>query len=634
MVAANTGVSPFEPSLTEHYILAHESLTICVRMKESQERMRERAHQLQGEVRRMFEAGKAKSAVELATLVDTIEHLGIDHYFRDEIAAAMRRVCSEELEFSSSNDLHVVALRFRLLRQHGIWVSADVFDKFRDDDGKGSFSPSLCNNPSGLLSLYNVAHIAIPGEKALDDAIAFTKRHLEGTKDKLKSPLAEQVSRAFDIPLPRISRRVENMHYVAEYGQEEAHDAALLELARLDFELVRCLHLKELSLTLWWRELYNDVKLPYARDRIVEVFFWACGVIPEEENSRARVIFVKVFAYASLVDDTYDVHATLEESQKFNEAIQRQVLSILQIVSFCGTRSLLTLCRWDERAVSVVPEYLRTLYLRTLQGFKEFEGMLEPNEKYRMPYVIKAANESHEPSFAEHVRVSTFSSGLPMLVAVVLMGVAGDVVDDHATRAALEWADGLPDMVLASGQVGRFLNDMASYTLGKNRKDVANAHECYAKEHGVTGADAFAAIARMTEDAWRTINRGCMEMDDPAMLPAVRLAVVDLTRSVEIMYLGGRRDAYTFGSTLSRISSPHYSSSPSRQLPAPLLLLCLATALLYLAAAAASAQSGFFGRPIRLLASLRSVPVSLLCLAVTALPAAPLLLLPLLPLPG
>ncbi|TVU46960.1 hypothetical protein EJB05_06534, partial [Eragrostis curvula] len=284
--------------------------------------MRERAHQLQGEVRRMFEAGKTKSAVELATLVDTIEHLGIDHYFRDEIEAAMRRVRSEELEFSSSNDLHVVALRFRLLRQHGIWT----YDKFRDD-GKGSFNPSLCSNPSGFLSLYNVAHMAIPAEKkALDDAIAFSK--LEGAKGKLKSPLAKQVSRAFDIPLPRISRRVENMHYVAEYGQEEAHDAALLELARLDFELVRCLHLKELrQLSL---ELYNDVKLPYARDRIMEVSFWACGVIPEEENSRARVIFVKVFAYASLVDDTYDVHATLEESQKFNEAIRRQVLSILQ----------------------------------------------------------------------------------------------------------------------------------------------------------------------------------------------------------------------------------------------------------------------------------------------------------------
>lgn len=107
--------------------------------------MREKAHQLQGEVRQMFETtGKAKSAVEVATLVDTIERLGIDHCFREEITAAMRRVCSEQLEFSSSNDLHVVALRFRLLRQHGIWVSAGMSsrgNKVLAQDLYGHFYP-------------------------------------------------------------------------------------------------------------------------------------------------------------------------------------------------------------------------------------------------------------------------------------------------------------------------------------------------------------------------------------------------------------------------------------------------------------------------------------------------------------
>ncbi|CAN6351532.1 unnamed protein product [Urochloa humidicola] len=72
-------------------------------------------------------------------------------------------------------------------------------------------------------------------------------------------------------------------------------------------------------------------------------------------------------------------------------------------------------------------------------------------------------------------------------------------------------------------------------------------------------------------------------------------------------------------------------------LPLPLPVLALAAALLYLAAfaaAAASAHAGFFGRPVRLLASLRSVPASLVRLVATALPASPLALLPLLPLPA
>jgi hypothetical protein len=119
-----------------------------------------------------------------------------------------------------------------------------VFDRFRD--GAGSFSASLTSDPRSLLSLYNAAHMATPGEHALDEAISFSRRHLESMRGELASPLEEQVSRALDIPLPRLPKRLETVRYVAEYGKEEGHDAVVLELAKLDFDLVRSLHLKEL----------------------------------------------------------------------------------------------------------------------------------------------------------------------------------------------------------------------------------------------------------------------------------------------------------------------------------------------------------------------------------------------------
>ena len=59
--------------------------------------------------------------------------------------------------------------------------------------------------------------------------------------------IALQVSRALDIPLPRAPKLLETMHYITEYEQEAAHDGMVLELARLDFELVRSLYLKELK---------------------------------------------------------------------------------------------------------------------------------------------------------------------------------------------------------------------------------------------------------------------------------------------------------------------------------------------------------------------------------------------------
>nr|CAB3454434.1 unnamed protein product [Digitaria exilis] len=183
-------------------------------------------------------------------------------------------------------------------------ATADVFDKFTD--ATGGFSTSLVSDPRGLLSLYNAAHLAAPGEdEVLDEAIAFSRGHLEAMKGELGSPLAEQVSRALEIPLPRLPKRLETMRYVAEYEEEEGHQGVLLELARLDFNLLRSLHLKELKdLTLWWKHTYSTVKLSYARDRLVENYFWTCGVFHEAKYSRARMMFAKTAGLLSMMDDT------------------------------------------------------------------------------------------------------------------------------------------------------------------------------------------------------------------------------------------------------------------------------------------------------------------------------------------
>jgi len=55
---------------------------------------------------------------------------------------------------------------------------------------------------------------------------------------------------------------------------------------------------------------------------MVEIYFWTCGML-HEEYSLARIFFAKTFGMVSLMDDTFDVHATLEECHKLKEAMQR-----------------------------------------------------------------------------------------------------------------------------------------------------------------------------------------------------------------------------------------------------------------------------------------------------------------------
>lgn len=103
------------------------SLYVC--MQRSEEWMREMVGQLKIEVHHLVDAPNATmSAANTLTLVDALERLGIDHQFREEIDAALCRVHSEDIEFRSPDELHITALRFRLLRQHGFLVCTGIIE--------------------------------------------------------------------------------------------------------------------------------------------------------------------------------------------------------------------------------------------------------------------------------------------------------------------------------------------------------------------------------------------------------------------------------------------------------------------------------------------------------------------------
>ncbi|KAL6865278.1 hypothetical protein ACP4OV_016429 [Aristida adscensionis] len=491
----------------------------------SEECMRERVKELRKEVCGLFEAF-TDSMVDKMSLVDTLQHLSIDHLFKEEIGAALNSLHASGF---SSSSLHEVALRFRLLRRHGVWVSADEFRKFRGEDG--SFLTEITNDPRGLLSLYNAAFLLTHGEVELEEAILFARHHLELLRSSLKTPLADQVTRALNLPLPRTLKRIEALHYISEYPKEQTYNPSILELAKLDFNLLQSLHVKELKLiSQWWKDLYQDVELSYSRDRVVECFFWSYTAFYEEEYSRARIMFTKTYSLLSLLDDTYDVHATLDECHKLTEAIRR----------------------WDDTVVSMLPEYLRKFYLRLIGTFREFEDELQPKEKYRVAYNKKAVqilcesylqeaewfHHNFKPKFKEQVKVSAVSSGGHISALAVLIGMG-----DEATAEAFEWALGGTSAVMSFGEIARFMNDIASFNRGKNKHDVASSVECYMNEFNVTSEVAITEIGYLTEAAWKTANGA--RFKHPEILPAVQ-RVINLIVSLPFIY-DGKKDVYTSG---------------------------------------------------------------------------------------
>ncbi|GLT70745.1 hypothetical protein SLA2020_428050 [Shorea laevis] len=67
-------------------------------------------------------------------------------------------------------------LRFRLLRQQGYYVPADVFNNFKDKEGK--FKKELTEDIKGLMALYEASQLSIEGEDILDEAGNFSEQLL------------------------------------------------------------------------------------------------------------------------------------------------------------------------------------------------------------------------------------------------------------------------------------------------------------------------------------------------------------------------------------------------------------------------------------------------------------------------
>ncbi|VAH27238.1 unnamed protein product [Triticum turgidum subsp. durum] len=90
----------------------------------SEERMTERSNQLKEKIIGLFSCG---TIVEQLNLVDTLQHLSVDHHFHEQIDSTLRSTHAGEFNSSS---LHHVALRFRILRQQGFWVSPENYKTY------------------------------------------------------------------------------------------------------------------------------------------------------------------------------------------------------------------------------------------------------------------------------------------------------------------------------------------------------------------------------------------------------------------------------------------------------------------------------------------------------------------------
>ncbi|KAK6122927.1 hypothetical protein DH2020_043327 [Rehmannia glutinosa] len=482
----------------------------------------------------------ATNIVDALNLIDTLERLGISYHFENEIEKKLEELFNLNTNYEDQiYDLYCCTSFSKVFRQHGHRISSDIFNKFKDNND-GKFQEALKSDPRGLLSLYEAAHLRIHGEDILEDALIFTTSNLKSMAPNLSSLLRKQVMHALVQPLHFGNPRIEAHNFISIYEQFESKNETLLRFAKLDYNLLQMLHKEELhEVSRWWKELDLVSKLPYARDRVVECFFWAMGVYHEPQYSRARIMLTKTIAMTSIIDDTYDAYGTIDELDIFTEAIER----------------------WDISQIDTLPDYVKPFYEALLELYVQFEqGLAKEGRSYAVHYAKEALNElvrsyyveakwfieGYLPPFAEYLDNALITSTYIYHTMTSLFGT------ESAKEEEFKWLSKKPKMLVASLKVCRLIDDIATYEIEKERGQIATGIESYMKENGVSKEEAIDKFFEIATNAWKDMNEECLK---PSSYPRdVLMRILNLERIIDVIYKQGNEDGYTHP---EKVLKPH-----------------------------------------------------------------------------
>ncbi|WVZ03401.1 hypothetical protein V8G54_024207 [Vigna mungo] len=325
------------------------------------------------EVKSLF--AQETSILKQLELVDWIQKLGLANYFQKEINGFL-----ESINLSEEQDLHVSALCFRLLRNHGYAVLPDMLSKFLDKNGKVKRTiSSHAGDVKHVVELLEASHLGLEGEKILDKAKICAINSLKDTfsvssiKDQLSDTVdAERVVHSLELSSHWRVQWFEVKWHVKQYSKEKNMNHVLLELSKLNFNMIQAtlqLELKELSR--WWENLGIKEELSFARNRLVESFMCAAGVAFEPKHKSIRKWLTKVIVFVLVIDDVYDIHASFQELKPFTMAFER----------------------WDDTEVEELPTYMKTCVnaLKDVTNEIAYEIGGENNFHLVLHYLKKAA---------------------------------------------------------------------------------------------------------------------------------------------------------------------------------------------------------------------------------------------------
>lgn len=492
-------------------------------------------------------------------IIDQLQSLGVAYHFEEEIKSILMCVHVEGAHHQLEDDLSSTALVFRMLRGHGLPASTDVFSAFRDD--KGGFKAANPKDIDGFIALYEASYLAFPGEAMLDRARAFAIEKLKELMPSLGPSQRERIGGVLlDLPMHWRAPRLQAIWSLKEKehcnnggGDDESCwiDPSVLQLARVDFNLVQAVHRGELvKITKWWKETGLGEKLPFARDRLVECFFCATCIAPDPHLAGCREVLGKVGSLIVHLDDIYDVYGTLDELAAFTDAIGR--------------------CDDVLAAEAALPEYMKAMYSAIWTTSVTAADQVLKDQGYDVLPLYRNAwhdlckaflvetkwqYQSYRPSFDEYLDNGWITStgpllllhAFPMLKQNGLNETQQQIITDTSFGSSSNDSNsnmGYPRLVELSSRIFRLCNDCATHKAESERGDAPSSIACCMMDKCASEEEARDAMGDAIAETWKELNKELASTGggggwNPCSAESMANVCLNLARIIHCIYHDG-----------------------------------------------------------------------------------------------
>ncbi|GFS29467.1 terpene synthase 14 [Actinidia rufa] len=449
----------------------------------------------------------------------------------EDVRKALREVEENPLEgliISSTpdgypeHDLYEVSTLFRFLRQEGHNVTADVFNNFKDKEGR--FRSELSTDIRGLMSLYEASQLRIEGEDILDQAADFSSQLLGRWTTDPNHHEARLVSNTLTHPYHKSLATFMAKSFLHDCKGQNGWVDNLQELAKMDLTMVQSIHQKEvLQVSQWWKDtgLANELKL--ARNQPLKWYMWPMAALTDPRFSEERVELTKPISFIYIIDDIFDVYGTIEELTLFTDAVNR----------------------WELSAVEQLPDYMKVCFkalydvtneiaykIYKKHGQNPIDSLQRTWASLCNAFLVEAKwfASGHLPNAEEYLKNGIISSGVHVVLAHMFF-----LLGDGITQESVDLVDDYPGISTSIATILRLSDDLGSAKDEDQDGYDGSYIECYMKEHKGSSVDsARAEVIRMISEAWKCLNKECLSPNP--FSESFRIGSLNMARMIPMMY--------------------------------------------------------------------------------------------------